>query len=536
MRAHMSRFHPGEAAWAKDERLKPVIPPNQRILHEVARLAPSSERAKKITKCISYFIAKDMRPYSVVENTGFRYMVHSLEPRYVIPSQSFFTLKSIPNLYKETKLSVQESLNSAHRVAITWDAWTSKATVSYMTVTAHYVSSKWKLMSYVLQTRAMDDSHTGANMCEFLKAMADEWGIEKHDLVLVTDNASNMSLAAELGNFLHVQCYAHTLNIACQRALKLPTVARLLGRVRRITAFFHRSTTASHVLEQKQALLELPKHKLKTDAPTRWNSGFDMVERFLEQQPAVCAVLLSPQVRKGAHDICTLSEADVSGAEHLVTALKPMKLATTTMSEESIPTLSVIAPLHAQLLANFTTASEDDPMTREVVRQEAHMPEEEGDNMAETHDESEDDVVEEFRVQGPELEEAGSSTPLTPSTPSTLRPSSLTALLGQTFSAVTTVKPKSVQIRVEEEVRRYLEAPSLPLTDNPLEWWRSNNLMYPRLAKLAKRYLCIPGTSTAAERVFSTAGDIVSAQRSMLTPQHVDQLVFLHKNLVVPEQ
>ena len=38
--------------------------------------------------------------------------------------------------------------------------------------------------------------------------------------------------------------------------------------------------------------------------------------------------------------------------------------------------------------------------------QEAHMPEGEGDNMAEMHDESEDGVLEEFRVQGPELEEA----------------------------------------------------------------------------------------------------------------------------------
>ena len=33
-------------------------------------------------------------------------------------------------------------------------------------------------------------------------SMADEWGIEKQDLVLITNNASNMSLAAELGNFL----------------------------------------------------------------------------------------------------------------------------------------------------------------------------------------------------------------------------------------------------------------------------------------------------------------------------------------------
>ena len=48
----------------------------------------------------------------------------------------------------------------------------------------------------------MDDSHTGTNMCEFLKATADEWGAEKHDLVLVTDGASNMSPAAELDNFL----------------------------------------------------------------------------------------------------------------------------------------------------------------------------------------------------------------------------------------------------------------------------------------------------------------------------------------------
>ena len=38
-------------------------------------------------------------------------------------------------------------------------------------------------------------------MCEFLKAMADGWGAEKHDLVLVTDDASNISPATELGKF-----------------------------------------------------------------------------------------------------------------------------------------------------------------------------------------------------------------------------------------------------------------------------------------------------------------------------------------------
>ncbi len=35
-----------------------------------------------------------------------------------------------------------------------------------------------------------------------------------------------------------------------------------------------------------------------------------------------------------------------------------------------------------------------------------------------------------------------------------------------------------------------------------------------------------------AEQVFSTAGDIVNAQRSVLRPDHVDQLIFLKKKSV----
>lgn len=74
----------------------------------------------------------------------------------------------------------------------------------------------------------------------------------------------------------------------------------------------------------------------------------------MDQQPATCATLLSPQARKGESDICTLNETDVSNTEDLVKALKPMKDATTLISEESSPTVCLISPLQAKLCQEMT--------------------------------------------------------------------------------------------------------------------------------------------------------------------------------------
>lgn len=110
---------------------------------------------------------------------------------------------------------------------------------------------------------------------------------------------------------------------------------------------------------------------------------------------------------------------------------------------------------------------------------------------------------------------------------------SLADLLGQTYSTGTATRHRTTQVCAEEEMTRYKETAPMSLSDgNPLSWWKEHQTEYPLLSRLAKNYLCIPGTSVSSERVFSTAGDIVTAQRSALNPEHVDQLLFLNKNIM----
>ena len=55
-----------------------------------------------------------------------------------------------------------------------------------------------------------------------------------------------------------------------------------------------------------------------------------------------------------------------------------------------------------------------------------------------------------------------------------------------------------------------------------LMWWRNNELRFPSLAQLARRYLCVPATSVSTERIFLIAGLVINNKRSSLTPDNAD--------------
>jgi zinc finger BED domain-containing protein 1 (E3 SUMO-protein ligase ZBED1) len=67
-------------------------------------------------------------------------------------------------------------------------------------------------------------------------------------------------------------------------------------------------------------------------------------------------------------------------------------------------------------------------------------------------------------------------------------------------------------------------------------WWNENHFRFPNIFHFVKKYLIVLATSVPSERVFSEAGEIISAQRTRLSRKRANHLIFLYvikKNPVI---
>jgi hypothetical protein len=279
--------------------------------------------------------------------------------------------------------------------------------------------------------------------------------------------------------------------------------------------------------------MKLPEKRVIQDVVTRWNSTYDMLVSVLESRKAIVHEL--SQSEDLLSYLPSLEEWDM--AIQLVWVLGPFKQATRELSHERNVSVSLILPLLAKLKSHLTaTPQQFTLMTpignfRRFILQDINARASSWpsqlfaasflDPRFKRLDWISRSEVKATLIKSME-EEADKILP-PPPPPHSSSSSSIghVNLWGESTDSNSG----------RQEVQRYLyESTQAEKSICPLHWWSTHQEIFPRLAILARKYLTSPATSTSSERVFSTAGDILSDTRNRLDSELADQFIFLNAN------
>ncbi|KAK2382543.1 zinc finger BED domain-containing protein RICESLEEPER [Trifolium repens] len=173
-------------------------------------------------------------PFKHVEGVGFKGFMSRVQPRLKIPSRVTIA-RDCMQLYKEEKVILRSLLSLNHQmVSLTTDTWTSILNMNYMCVTGHFIDEKWELQKNILGFELFSN-HRGDTIGKALEKCMKDWGTTKVCTVTV-DNASSNNVALSYlirnmsawngntllkGEYMHLRCCAHILNLIVSDGLQL---------------------------------------------------------------------------------------------------------------------------------------------------------------------------------------------------------------------------------------------------------------------------------------------------------------------------
>jgi hypothetical protein len=266
--------------------------------------------------------------------------VHKLEDEAKLQIPKRKALKDrIMNRVASFEDELKVRLEKVTDINIILDAWTSKNYNSFIAIIASYMDNDLVYHEVLLHFSEID-GHSGACMAAIVYDCLKKYNLQKKLRYCVMDNASNNdTLCSSLELMLHekdsihwdnyehrIRCFAHIINLASQEflsnigsispeqqtefgydydpedsnvwfdpdennetKLKERSIKNLLRRVRILVKKIRGSPNERKMFEGICENMKIEMLVPCLDVPTRWNSTFLMLSRFLKLIPAVNA-------------------------------------------------------------------------------------------------------------------------------------------------------------------------------------------------------------------------------------------------------
>ena len=314
-------------------------------------------RAKERHRGILMMVVMDLQPWSIVNDPGFLYFSSQMDPHYKVASDKFYR-GLLDKAFKKGVQKVEDKLekDSPDFFSCQLDGW-SAYRHGYIGLLVNYVTPAWKRVTLCLSCGPYDGHHTGENLGNWLEEKLEKWKVLDRTTVTVSDTAANMirMMAFLPSHIVHNSCLNHVLQLTINdEVLEKPEIKNIIFNVRAFTNYAAISILLSGALRNKQEELgraETDTKALVQDVKTRWNSSFDMLERFVELQEAIKKVLEDEEWKdkinvKSTGRPVKFSSNDWKIMERVVKVLRPFKEATLKLSaaaaciSRAIPTIT----------------------------------------------------------------------------------------------------------------------------------------------------------------------------------------------------
>uniref|UniRef100_A0A671P3X8 Uncharacterized LOC107685711 n=1 Tax=Sinocyclocheilus anshuiensis TaxID=1608454 RepID=A0A671P3X8_9TELE len=514
--------------------------------------ACSNKRAEVLTDLILEMVFRDLQPLSVVEERGFKLLLSCLEPNYPVPSPSLLG-SLLWHRYHILKQCLQQHLQTSlasHCLTLCTEYWRSIDGCGvdgdgqyYLTVSAHFVDSHWRLARCVLETRPIAEfkgnpSERGqASFADTLRAVLSEFQLPENFVFCVVHPPP--------GNL--PEGWAPLQGLADARAIVL---------------HFQHDVNASTALSQKAKAVNKESACLVLNNPGRWTTAIEMCESLLELKWVISSVLEEQKVATN------LADHQWRLIHELVPVLKTVRIAASFLSEDIngpisalMPCLQGVSRLLGQKIAECTCpvvrgvmeriragmdkrwslSDEDalldcpailssflDPRFKELRFLSPHARSKLHDKVKEllsvqafTSNEGMNGERRQSMVMEEPVDERRE--PLTPRIRTSPLPQSMyDILLGE--------DPTERMPEIHQQLENYIAEPLCRRSLSPLQWWHNKEHRFPAVARLARKYLSIPATSVSANRAFAPRESPVTQRRATLGSKHLDHILFLHQN------
>uniref|UniRef100_A0A3Q1EUW6 Si:ch211-152f22.4 n=1 Tax=Acanthochromis polyacanthus TaxID=80966 RepID=A0A3Q1EUW6_9TELE len=442
-------------------------------------------------------IVSNLQPLGITEDANFLDFAKALKPTQQIPTKSVMQ-SLLLKVYKEKEKELQSTLTSVEDIVLTCELWSSRSEDSYLTVRCHFVDNLGSLKSYILKTTGLFGDESAANILNQLSAIMETWHVTEKVHTVVT--AGMPQLKGNKARWTHIPCFSDILNAVFKDVMNNDELSSVLNKCCNIIRFFKYDSEAEKKLREFQRKLEEKQTELIMCSSDRWLTWLDMLQPLDEQYPSMMILINE----RGKTDLL-LNENDKKNIKYIISALEPLKQATSMMKGKGFETISVMVPVISKLMDALGKEAKGKNHVAKMLLSKCN--------------------VEIGNVSDHKL---ATVTFLDPRYKNHIGDNTKNQAINKIMKELNAGEVNSAaELRVQLD--RYKAYEPNSQESNPLAWWRhTGKKKFSLLSKHAVKKLGVVSTAVPLERAFSRAGDQFCNLRSAIEPENLNMVLFLN--------